>query len=463
MIIRSKFGAVKNGLVVGTFLIISLIVLAICKGPLKLASERKEKRHILSFNLNREGHIQTKIRVKKNEFDVIFDTGTYNSVIQNLVPGDLGQKQFKLTGHDGTTGDYPSRIVDTVQLGTLKIVRHEFVLHDSRNTSSSGIIGMDILKNYTMIVNFASHTIELTQNTTNPSLDSLNYGKINTDSGLAFMSLPIGKVNYNLLLDTGYDGFVDINIATSKANISGEKAEWVGRDNLLSYFDNYQKTTVSRFYKDTADVKVGKTVLEDEIVSYHDRNKRLNLAGMDFFKRFEKVMFDFPNKRIVFGNTLYKSLRYYCDLIIYFNGIGLAFSNDSLPIVTNIAHYNSGKNLSIGDTIVGFDHQSLISGDHMQSQVKPLAHLYEVDQGTNLSKFAKLVRHARFSKDHLTISILKMGRVENIQIKRQHLLTNKNIYIDYSAPLNILNTPYVSAKIQKNKQSEYILYKPIEP
>src|SRR5690606_770101 len=123
----------------------------------------------------------------------------------------------------------------------------------------------------------------------------------------------INGIEVEACLDTGFQGFLLLNAQTMHKIVDNvdESILWEDVRDLHSgntfAIERYSPPMDSLFYA-LKDVYAGGIALRDEIVKFH--RFKLNLIGMDFFKRFEYVILDYPNSKIYFGPSQRKSLEF---------------------------------------------------------------------------------------------------------------------------------------------------------
>lgn len=390
-------------------------------------------------------------------YSFILDTGSDISGIKNTTSGKQPEKEFSTQDSKGRKYRHYSRWIDTVALGSLNILNHTFI-DLSPQSPGEGIIGMDILKKFALTIDFPRQEITLTASGSRLDTTKMSSATLEIKNGLPYLPLKINNVTHTFLLDTGYDAFADITMHTNPAVTFDSKFNWHGYDESLNYMGHAGNQT--KYVVKTADVSFLKETLRDEIIIYSNRNSHNNLLGLDFFKRFGKVIFDFPNNRLYVGALAEKSLLHYTTSHRFLNDIGIVFNNDSLPKITQIADWINNKALRVGDTIVGLGNSQFIENTKSR-KIKLFHPVYEIDQGTQLSTFIKLVRRARFSEDDIRIAVLKNGSVNFIDLKRRKTIKLQDQYLDYVEPTNHLNIPYMTAKPFKSDTASFMIYKPL--
>src|SRR5690606_14921794 len=92
----------------------------------------------------------------------------------------------------------------------------------------------------------------------------------------------------------------------------------------------------------TGNLNIGGIILENEIIEL--RNFPLDIIGMDFFKRFDHFILDYPNSMIHFGEQMNKSLDFLIASLMKMNTKGVTFmpsnSNAQIGRITSWAKEN---------------------------------------------------------------------------------------------------------------------------
>jgi len=444
--------------------IVVLMIVAIRTGWLEhlrfLFSAQNGKEYIFKFNSGQASVLSIPGVIKGKQYNVIIDTGSDFSGIRGKVPGNRTGEKLFATDNNGRKYKHHVYSIDTVVLGSLNIIDHPFAELGSKNPFGDGIIGMDILKNFALTIDFPKQEIKLTPAGSILDLSKMDGIAFDLHNRLPIISLKINNINYNFLIDTGFDEFADITTNLDSAAIPTGLFNWRGYDESVNYLGVKDVSKHIKYAKRIADVRFMDRDLRDEIITYSNRKSQYHLLGIDFFKRFGKVTFDFRNNRLYVGALTKKSLLHYMVSQRFFNDIGIVFNNDSLPKITQIADRMDSRSLHLGDTIVGFENIKLIENNGARN-IKLLPHIYQLDKGTQRSKYIQLVRHARFSNSDARIAIFKNGSISYINLKRRRLLKIQDEYLDYVEQTNLLNTPYMMAKGFVSDTSAFIIYKPL--
>src|SRR5690606_10519263 len=181
-----------------------------------------------------------------------------------------------------------------------------------RNLNIDGILGDDIIGDLVWKIDLFNRKMYVTRDVAN--FQVLDEGIPFTRNGpYITIKCQVAGASLELIVDTGYSGFISMNKAMAdtilnypKDPIFWEGVSTLGRGNpyASSSFSPHIDTT----YYFTDNVSFGSVTLENEIIEL--RHFPLSIVGMDFFKRFDHFIIDYPNHKIYFGKQQNKSLDF---------------------------------------------------------------------------------------------------------------------------------------------------------
>ncbi|WP_149239746.1 aspartyl protease family protein [Dyadobacter sp. 32] len=441
------------------FLFVGVAILnRYCRAPRSTINFRSNS-YVFKFRFNDHGFIEIPAIVKGKKYNLIIDTGSQRSLLQQYVPGTRNNRTSQITDSKGSVYAENNVIIDTMSLGSFDLIGHKFIQTYSKKPRNDGILGMDFLQYFTITLNFKKQEIELTRDNAVDNVHQLKKIQILGLKNTPCIELDVDGIKTIFLIDTGYDMFASVNSNTADKAMKKNLIHWQGYDESTTYRDEPGLPAIINYAQKIVDVCFTGYKLKREIIHFHSRKNLMHLVGLDFLKRFETVTFDFPNNTAYLGKMQKKSLLYFHESF-RFNGSGILFNNDSLPKITHKAELVASKDIEIGDTIVGFENKLLVENIRSKT-LQTIGSLYRHGGAGAHSEFTELMRRARFSGSDGQISILKNGVLRAITLKRQKLLQPEFEYIDYYPPMEILNIPYITSQRVLNDTSYYYIFKEI--
>lgn len=390
--------------------------------------------------------VQLETIVKDKGYKFVFDTGTSRSLINSEIPTKKAS--------DDTTyfldiinqrHSAVQVVVDTIQIGKMKVVNLDYVRQRSLNID--GILGNDIIGNLMWKIDFFNQKVYATQDIKNFDIKSEGI-PITRNGPYITMKCSISNKELDLIIDTGYSGFISMNknLADSLLHYSEKPIIWegvstLGRGNpyLSPSFTDHIDTT----YYFSDDISFGEVTLRNEVIEL--RHFPLSIVGMDFFKRFEYFIIDYPNQKLYFGEVQKKSLDFLMSSLLRMNTKGITFiPSDSKAIVGRVT--SSGKEAGIDylDTVLSIDGISVVGRDSSFYQSKTIQHKEISYVEYFPSQFRKLWTNFHFKSDTSTIEIKRGDSSQFYTLYRQYNFTAMpdslhDYYVDLSLPLPNFN------------------------
>src|SRR5690606_6844514 len=335
--------------------------------------------------------------------------------------------------------------IDTLQLGSIQVVNMDSYLQ--RDLNFDGIIGNDILERLIWEVDLINRKIYV--------YDNLNYlSDVNTDipitlkGGHIFIELEINGIKRELMIDTGYSGFITIGRESSDSSFltNSSVIMWEGISSRQSgnpYASLSYSPKIDSTYYFTCDVVVDNILLEDEIIELH--NLPLNIVGMDFFKRFDRFVLDYRNNVVRLGNKLEKSIDYLMATLMKINTKGVTFlPSQSQAQIGRVTDWAKCVGITYLDTILSIDGEKVIDRDSMfyknQNRFNEESQYYEYRP----SKFLELWNNFHYNKDTSVIEVKRGDSSQVYTLIRQYHFTSMpdsifDYYIDLSLPVPNIN------------------------
>lgn len=381
-------------------------------------------------------------KVRDKQYKLVFDSGSPTSLLDSSVPSSRVSSDtvfFK----DIVNQSYASFqvLVDTLQLGELLVINQSS--YSQRDLNIDGILGDDILRTLVWKIDLLNRKVFVTKDIKNLDI---------TEEGIPFIRkgpyiairCSISGVELDLIIDTGYSGFISMNKNMSDTlNLYHEKPIFWEGISTLGRGNPYSSTTYSPHidttYYFTGNVSLGNITLENEIIEL--RHFPLSILGMDFFKRFEYFIIDYPNQQLYLGKEYEKSLDFLMSSFLRMNTKGVTFMpSDYKAIVGRVTSSGKQAGISYLDTVLSIDGVSVVDQDSSFYQTKTIRH-EEINYVEYFpSKFRELSTDFHFVKDTSTLEIKRGDSSQIYTLYRQYNLTSMpdsihDYYIDLSLPL----------------------------
>lgn len=386
------------------------------------------------------------VLVEGEKYKLAFDSGTSRTLINSTIPSrkvNLDSVYFLDILHQPHSAFQV--VVDTLQLGKLKVPHMNS--YRQRNLNIDGIMGDDIIGELVWKIDLFSRKMYVSNDVANLQV---------SDEGIPFMrngpyisiNCEVGGVAIELIIDTGYSGFMSINKAMAdtilhypKAPLFWEGVSTLGRGNpyASSSFSPHVDTT----YYFTDDVSLGGVTLEDEIIEL--RHFPLSIIGMDFFKRFDHFILDYPNQRLFLGMQQHKSLDFLISSLMRINTKGATFiPSESRAQIGRITSWAKKAGINYMDTVISIDGVPIINRDSSFYKSKTIRHEEINFVEYYPSEFRTLWNGFHFTKDTSIIEVKRGDSSHTATLVRQYFLHTMpdslhDYYVDLSLPLPAFN------------------------
>ena len=365
---------------------------------------------------------------KKNLPMVLFDTGAGISIfntdsINYTESADYTEsaKNFLISDIRGMEFLYKRISIDSVRIGKTIIPTDDLLFAGISNINYS-ILGGDILKHYVWYIDNFHGEIYFSRN---PS--AFNYNGfvsipfyVKKETSHIYTRCYIGGEEFDVMLDTGYDGFLhvkdntEINPSVNTAQSKDTSRFYMKKDKHnslgISNYGTYNLTIEESRTINT--VKIGPFTFPDEIVGHNYLN--MNVLGFDFFQRFDAVVIDYINKKLylktdnekLMNNTAgYKSIMYLAGLRLDMNSIGIQIFSKKAPYkIMKIDESLIKKGLVLGDILTAIDG-------------KPAT--------------AENIESLMFSKDSATITVKRNNKQINFNLSRRNFINEPDTVFSF--------------------------------
>ena len=422
--------------------------------------------------------------VDGTQYKLVFDSGSPTSLLSSSIPSS------KISSDTVFFNDIVNQthvsfqvLVDTLQLGGLLVINQNS--YTQRDLNFDGILGDDILGKLVWKIDLFNRKIYVTRDIKN--FHVMNDGIPITKKGpYITMTCSISNVEFDLIIDTGYSGFISMNkkmadtiLTYSKEPVFWEGISTLGRGNpyLSPSFNHHIDTT----YYIVDDISFGEETLKKEIIEL--RHFPLSILGMDFFKRFDSFIIDYPNQKLYLGEEQEKSLDFLLSSLMRMNTKGATLiPSDFEARIGRVASSAKEAGINYMDTVLSIDGVRIVDRDSSFYKSRTIRHA-EINYVEYFpSKFRKLWTDFHFNSDTSTIEIKRGDSSQYYTLYRQYNFTAMpdslhDYYIDLSLPLTNFNrvktetdTYYFRFKTEelvpsglKNKQTPQISMMQKEP
>lgn len=387
-------------------------------------------------------HVLLKATVGDESYNLTFDSGSPTTLINSKV------KTRRISSdtvffNDILLQQHPSfRVsIDTLQLGRLKVINGNSYLQ--RNLNFDGMLGDDIIRNFVWKFDLINRRMYVTKDISNFKISGKSIPFYRKNQHI-FIIVNIEDTDVELIVDTGYSGFITIDKLNYDAISSSptKPVFWEGvstRQSGNPYASSEFSLRIDSTYYINGDLNIGGITLEDEIIELH--HVPLNIIGMDFFKRFDHFILDYQNNMIHFGNIMNKSLDFLMASMMKMNTKGITFiPSKSKAQVGRVTSWAKEKGLNYLDTILSIDGESLVNRDSLfyqnQSRLNEETEYYEYRP----SRFLQLWNEFHFIKDTSVIEVKRGDSSQTYTLHRQYCLMSMpdslhDYYIDLRFPL----------------------------
>ncbi|HYH57482.1 MAG TPA: retropepsin-like aspartic protease [Anseongella sp.] len=392
----------------------------------------------LKFNYT-SGHLSVNVEIKGETYDFLYDSGASSTLLHEDIPtAKIIKDSVYFTDVFGNAHLASQVMLDTLQLGKMKFAGLN--KYYQRDANLEGILGGNILRRLVWKINFARQEIYVAK--------SIRSFRANTAGGVPFklrkscphIKCTINGVEMYLMLDTGFDGFTSINkrALDTLAAFRKEVVPWHGVSNVNTHNpfaeDNYSPTLDSSWYS-KGQIEAGSRILRNEIIAFSSLPS--TLIGLDFLKRFDEVILDYPGKMLYLGKETLKSYGFFQQASLNMNTLGIQLSEDSIPLISRISPLAGNKGLRLNDTIIEVDGYSFINTKPVFQKVLWTGYekgkVKKIEQNIPLRKIIV----EKFNKMRLS-SLVKIKRGDSIlsvELKRlYHFKAIPDTLLDYYIP-----------------------------
>jgi hypothetical protein len=400
--------------------------------------------------------------INEQPLSLLFDTGAENTLINSTIPSKKVSADTVFI-RDVFDQHHPSLnvLLDTLQIGGLKVIKMDSYLQ--RDLNLDGIIGGDIIKDFVWKIDFYNQKMLVTKDVSNfnPKNDGIPFIKKGTN---IYLLCKINGLSIPLLLDTGHDGFISINQKKMAAHpkVYTDPVFW--EDNSALHSGNPFASKSYHPFMDTTyylkgNIQVGDRFLPHEIIKIHKKSN--NYIGMDFLKRFDHVIIDYPNQKIYLGEMQDKTLDFFRTSLLRLNSKGVILQpSDSLVKIIGITNEAKKLGLNYSDTVISIDHIPIQNRDSSFYVSKSKVHQEISYFEFTASEFHKLIHKFHFISDS---SILEVKRGESSQyftlIRQSNFKETPDVLLDYYVDLTL--APPKTKKI-KTVSGFYFTFKTTE-
>jgi len=261
------------------------------------------------------GQIMLKGNIGGEEYSFIVDTGAQYSIIRKTATVERHLKNFQMSGTD--EHGYQQYILDTFYLSDLKVEDVVFSVGQDNNSKyipSTGIIGVDFLSKFSVVIDYQHKTISFHDSSilgeNNPSFSVINLTPIlETNNGRWYIDTGQGQL---------YAALYNYTDSASMTQVLGRK-HWAGW-----YFEDINDYSI----KWLENISFGSLQIEElpvHTVKIRNEYKALktrvlNLRGVidSSFLRDRKLILDFfSNRYQVYGDGTHSMLENINDIFIY--------------------------------------------------------------------------------------------------------------------------------------------------
>lgn len=384
--------------------------------------------------------------VQGKPFKLVFDSGSPTTLLNSSIPSSKISADTIYFNDIVNRSHYSFQVlVDTLQLGGLQVINR--TSYTQRELNIDGLMGDDIIGELVWKIDLFSRKMYVSNDVANLQV---------LDEGIPFMrngpyisiNCEVGGVAIELIIDTGYSGFMSLNKAMAdtildypKAPLFWEGVSTLGRGNpyASSSFSPHVDTT----YYFTDDVSLEGVTLEDEIIEL--RHFPLSIIGMDFFKRFDHFILDYPNQRLFLGMQQHKSLDFLISSLMRINTKGATFiPSESRAQIGRITSWAKKAGINYMDTVISIDGVPIINRDSSFYKSKTIRHEEINFVEYYPSEFRILWNGFHFTKDTSIIEVKRGDSSHTATLVRQYFLRSMpdslhDYYVDLSLPLPAFN------------------------
>lgn len=380
--------------------------------------------------------------VHGEQYNFVFDSGSPTSLLNSSIPSSRISSDTIFFNDiiNKSHASFPV-LVDTLRLGGLLVINQNS--YTQRDLNIDGILGDDILKNLVWKIDLINRKIYVTQDIDNFHVvqDGISFKR---KGPYIAITCSISNVKLDLIIDTGYSGFISMNkkmadtlLVYPEEPIFWEGISTLGRGNPYSSASYTSHIDTTYYFID--DISFGERVLEKEIIEL--REFPLSILGMDFFKRFDSFIIDYPNQKIYLGKEQEKSLDFLFSSLMRMNTKGATLiPSDFEALIGRVTSWAKEAGINYLDTVLSIDGVPICDRDSLFYQSRTVRHA-EINYVEYFpSQFRQLWTDFHFKSDTSTIEIKRGDSSQIYTLYRQYNFTAMpdslhDYYIDLSLPL----------------------------
>jgi predicted aspartyl protease len=369
-------------------------------------------------------HVLLQASVGGESYNLTFDSGSPTTLVNSKVMSRRISYDTVFFS-DLLLRQHPSfRVsIDTLQLGKLKVINMDSYLQ--RNLNFDGMLGDDIIRKFIWKFDLINRRMYVTDHIRNFQTTGISIPFYRKGEHI-FITINIDNSDIELIVDTGYSGFITINKRNYDSLFPSPKTSvfWEGvstRQFGNPYASSEFPVRIDSTYYVSGDLNVAGITLKTEIIELH--HLPLNIIGMDFFKRFDHFILDYHSNMIHFGKVMDKSLDFLMASLLKMNTKGVVFvPSTSKAQIGRVTSWAKEKGLNYLDTILSIDGESIVNRDSAfyqnQSKINEETDYYEYRP----SKFLQLWNDFHFIKDTSVIEVKRGDSSQIYKLQRQYSL-----------------------------------------
>lgn len=267
---------------------------------------------VQQFQVDRSDRMTVPVSINGSElFPFIVDTGAERTVIANDLAKKLNLErgpQLKLATITGPAFA-DSYMIENLAMNTINVELIEAPGLERQNLGAYGLLGIDSLEDHKVLLDFEHEKMDVLPSRRKSGLGKVERGMIivtaKRNAGRMILSnAEVGGVKVDIILDTG---------AQSSMGNYALRDRLRKRDMRFDYVPVLMRSVTGDVltgdFTQVRDIVIGGVTISDLPVTFADNFafKALNLdkkpailMGMDALKLFDRVLVDFPNRRVGF-------------------------------------------------------------------------------------------------------------------------------------------------------------------
>ena len=395
----------------------------------------------IPFDILNYNGILVNVRINEKVYNFVFDTGSEKTIINSIIPSisEFYDTTYFYDAFDNRLSSNKVKL-DSLHIGNLHVVGMDSYLQ--RDLYYDGILGNDILGKMVWKIDLMNQQIISTKDIKNLRVSGTGIPFRKVNNSILF-PISINGIKVEACIDTGYQGFMLLNTQTMDKVVDNidEAILWEDIRDLHSgntfAIERYSPPMDSLFYI-LEDVYVDGIALRDEIIKFH--RFKLNFVGMDFFKRFEYVILDYPNSEIYFGPSQKKSLEFLKTNMSRINSNGIILSStDNLLQIKGITSDAKDLGLKYLDTVLSINGISIVDRDSLFYRNSTEEFQLGVSD-LNISEYRFMIDRFHFVNDTSLIEVKRGKSSDRVKLIRKFHSNSipesiADTYVDLNLPL----------------------------